>query len=245
MVVWETPATGDKMAPFEHPEQHLDRVWFSSTFDYYKVAHRGTHSLTHAAVAAHTTPFDNSPTGSGWVINGPNINFGGQVVKADQILCTHNLGYVPRYMVALGSTLLPDYYPVQRTSTTLRTVSFYATETEIRCIDIGTSSGSVAVAATTLDYDLLLFREPGDGYDPDLPVFSAKQGILGQGIVRATDSLLRRSDDDDASPFDIILSPALDIDRGFPCWVLPDGTFAMGNYAGTPPTPAIIQCVVT
>lgn len=232
-VVWETPETGDKMAPFDAPEDHLDRVWFSSTFDYYKIAHHDTHSLTHSSVSGKSTTIG-------------TVVMNGQTVAQDQVLYTHGLGYVPRYMVAIGGQLIQNFHPVQVVGTDrIRCVSFYATETEIHCINFGTSSSS-SLAAVTVDYDLLLFRPPLDGVDPELPVFSAKQGIMANGLISVDDILLRRADDLDASPFDINLGPAVDVDRGCPCWFLSDGTVvSFAAYAGSGVAPEAIQCALT
>ncbi len=232
-VAWQTPASGDKMAPFDSPELHLDRVWVSSTFDYLKVAHRGIHSLTHRAVAGKSQTFG-------------TVVMRGQTVAQDQVLYPHGLGYPPRYMVAIGGKLIQNCWPVQRVSTDrIRTASFYATSTAIHCINHGTSSAS-DLAAATIDYELLLFRPPLDGYDPDLPVFSASQGILAKGLINADDVLLRRSDDLDASPFDISLGSAVDIDNGSVRWFGPDGSVvSFGPYGGAASAPQSIQCAVT
>jgi hypothetical protein len=243
-VVWHKPASGDKMVPFNNPEDRLDLVEFSSTFDYYKILSRSTHTINHTAVAAATTIFDYNPTSGYVAITGPRIAFGGQVVKNDYLLYTHSLGYAPSYMIAIGDQLLQDYYPIQSGTDTLRTVSFYATDTEIRCVDIGTSSDVAGLSAISQDYEVLLFRPASDGYDPDLPMLSGVDGILAKGLINANDSLLRRDDGTDASPYDILLSPGVDIDRGWPCFVNGAGTLSMGTYAGTPPTPTIIQCAI-
>jgi hypothetical protein len=232
-VVWQTPVSGDKMAPFDNPELHLDRVWFASDFDYYKVAHHGVHSLTHASVAGKSQTFG-------------TVVMAGQTIAQDQVLYTHGLGYVPRYMVAVGGVLIQNSHPVQFVSTDrVRTAAFYATATAIHCINHGTSSASL-LASVAVDYELLLFRPPLDGFDPDLPVFSAKQGILAKGIIKASDILLRRADDLDASPFDIALGPAVDIDRGSMRRFLSDGTHVdFGPYGGSGVAPEYIQCAVT
>lgn len=229
-VVWETPGS-DKMAPFDAPEEHLDRVWVSSTFDYLKIAHHDAHSLTHSAVSGKSTTLG-------------SVTMAGQTVAEDQVLYTHGLGYTPRYMVAIDGHLIQNYHPVQTGTNQVRCASFYATSTAIHCINFGTSSGS-ALSAVTITYDLLLFRPPLDGVDPDLPIFSAKQGILANGLIKATDKLLRRSDDDDASPFDLNLGPAVDIDRGSAKWFLSDGsTLTFAAYAGSGVAPTSIQCAI-
>lgn len=232
-VVWDKPAAGDKMAPFDNPDAHIDLVWFNSAWDYYKVAHHGSHSLTHSLVAGKTTTVG-------------SVVMLGQSIAQDQVLYTHNLGYVPRYMIAIGGKLIQNMHPVQVVGTDqVRSVSFYATTTELRCINIGTSSGSNLPAAT-ITYDVLLFRPPMDGYDVDEAMFSGTRGVLAKGIIKGTDVMLRRSDGADASPFDISLSPALDIDRGSVKWFHSDGsTTVTGAYAGSFSAPTSIQMALT
>jgi hypothetical protein len=232
-VVFTEPPTGDAMAPFDDPVANWRFVWFASQFDYYKIAHHGAHALTHQAVA-----------GVSQVIGGLDIS--GQCLEQDQVLYTHNLGYAPRFKIAIGSVLIQNYHPVQIVgSTQVRTVAFYTTTTELHCINFGTSDAST-LAAATVTYDVLLFRPQGDGYDPTLPVFSAKRGILAQGMVRKTDVMLRRSDDLDTSPFDLNLAPSADIDRGCIQWLNPDGTTTtIGPYGGSATAPASIQCALT
>jgi hypothetical protein len=142
--------------------------------------------------------------------------------------------------------LIQNYHPVQLVGTDrMRTAAFYATSAAIHCITHGTSSDS-ALAATSVTYDLLLFRPPLDGYDPDLPVFSSKQGILAKGIIKATDKLLRRADAIDASPFDVALGPAADVDRGSIRFFQSNGTVRdFGPYGGSGAAPEYIQCAVT
>lgn len=231
-VVWQTPESGDKQAPFEHPEQHLDRIWYSSTFDYYKVAAVATVTLTHQNVPAFSFTMG-------------SVTYGGQMLEEDQLLFTHNLGYTPRFKIAIGSTLVQNYFPVQNSGGICRQVSFYATDTEIRVINYGCSNGAAACTPVNVTYTVLVFLDPNDGVDPSLPMFSARRGILARGKVKATDKLLRRSNGADLSPFDINLGPSVFIDNGAIRWFISDGTFTdFGTYGGSAVAPANLQCAV-
>lgn len=231
-VVWQTPTSGDKMAPFDHPEQHLDRVWFCSDFDYY-VALMDVQSVTiaHAAVPSGSTTL------------GP-VTLNGQIVEHDNLLLDYSalgLTEVPRYKIAIGNVLVPNGYSVQNLSARCRQVSFYASTTQLRVKDVGVSSSS-SLPAVNVTYNILLFKTPVA--DPDLPIFSARHGIMAQGKIRASEKHLRRSSTGD-TPFDINLAPSIDINDGGVKWFTPDaGAVTFGSYGGSAVAPANIQCAI-
>ena len=137
MVVWQTPSSGDVMASFTDPVANLDRIWLCSDFDYYQTAFDQNVTLSHPAVSGGSTTL------------GGDFTIAGHYVETDLAVLTHNLGYIPRFKVAIGAELIPNGWAIQTPAggdNGARLVSFYATTTEIRCSDMGWATASTLAA---------------------------------------------------------------------------------------------------
>jgi hypothetical protein len=238
LVVYDTPASGEPMAPFNDPVSYLDLVWLCSDFDYYQVAIDESVTLSHASVAG------------GNVIAWSNFTVAGHYIETDLAVLTHNLGYIPRFKVAIGAELIPNGWAIQTPAggdNGARLVSFYATTTEIRCRDMGWATGST-LAAKSQTYEVVVFEIPTA--DEELPVFdgqtgSSTVGIFCQGKFDANKKHLRRAGAGESSPFDILTSKAVDINAGAYKMYTGDGTSkTFGAYAGSLAAPSSIQCVL-
>jgi len=227
MVVWQTPDSGDVMGPFNDPVTNLDRIWLCSDFDYYQVAFDQSVTLSHASVSGANTSFASIFT------------IAGHYVESDLAVLTHNLGYIPRFKVAIGAELIPNGWAIQTPAggdNGARLVSFYATTTEIRCKDMGWATAST-LAAKSQTYEVVVFEIPTA--DNTKPVFGGKLGILCQGKFDANKAHLRRADAGESSPFDILTSKAGDINFGAYKMFTGDGTSkTFGAYGGSMSAPS-------
>jgi len=233
LVVWQTPASGDVMAPFDDPVTYLDRVWLCSDFDYYQTSFDQSVTLSHASVSGANTSL------------GGDFTIAGHYVEADLAVLTHNLGYIPRFKVAIGAELIPNGWAIQTPAggdNGARLVSFYATTTEIRCSDMGWATAST-LAAKSQTYEVVVFEIPTA--DNTKPVFGGKLGILCQGKFDANKKHLRKAASGESSPFDILTSKAIDINDGAYKMYTGDGTSkTFGAYGGSMAAPSSIQCVL-
>jgi hypothetical protein len=233
LAVWQTPDSGDVMAPFNDPIGNIDRIWLDSNNDYYQLAFDQSVTLSHPSVAG------------GYVIQWSNFTVAGHYVETDLAVLTHNLGYIPRFKVAIGAELIPNGWAIQTPSggdNGARLVSFYATTTEIRCRDMGWATAST-LAAKSQTYEVVVFEIPTA--DVTKPVFGGKLGILCQGKFDANKKHLRRADVGESSPFDILTSNAVDINAGAYKMYTGDGTSkTFGSYGGSMSAPRAIQCVL-
>jgi hypothetical protein len=238
LVVWDTPASGDVMAPFNDPVSNLDLVWLCSDFDYYQVAFDQSVTLSHPSVSGANTSFATIFT------------IAGHYVESDLAVLTHNLGYIPRFKVAIGAELIPNGWAIQTPAggdNGARLVSFYATTTEIRCRDMGWATSST-LAAKSQTYEIVVFETPTA--DRTLPVFDGQGGsptigVFCQGIFDGRKEHLRRAASGESSPFDILTSKAGDINFGAYKMFTGDGTSkTFGSYGGSLTAPSSIQCVL-
>ena len=225
--------------PAASPADWLSNVLFHSNFDNYQVAVGPTTvTVNHASVAGASTAVVNFWGGTGQVVRT------GQIGTTHDDLVTHGLGYVPKYMVISGGHIIAPGTMIQSATAQERTVTPYATSTKIRLMDIGISSGS-ALAATSRDYTVVVFRAPAT--DGDLLFdFDTSDGrlILSKDKFDSARKMLRKAGAGD-SPFDISKGPTVGIRNGVAKTVLADGTTVTesgysGSFTGSPS----IQCAV-
>lgn len=228
--VWQAYAGDNDLDAVVNPLDHLANIYCHSDFDYYVVAAQVDASVTFAAVSSGTYSMG-------------SVSITGKVTRTQQVLYAHNLGYAPKYKVADGSKLVQNGYPTQTGSNEVRTVSFSADATNIYVTDVGIA-GSSTLASVSRTFSLLLFKQVTS--DPALPLFSGPQAMLAHGRIRATERHLHNSDGvTDASPFDLNLGVAMDIENGAVKWWNPDGTTtSFGTYGGSMSAPSNIQCAV-
>lgn len=221
-------------APLNNPAAHLARIRFHSDFDCYQVHSITTVTVSHAAVAGTTTAIAAVPAFTRY----------GQVVKTALTLVTHNLGYVPSYMIESGGSLIGQSSTIQ-VENGARTVSPYATTATINLLDVGISTNAT-LSGMSKTYRVIIFRQPtADStylFDWD-PLTGAL--IMGKGKFRGSLKALRRTLLGDASPFDIPLGRTTDIRNGASRTVLADGTtYSRYGYNGSFAGSASLQCTV-
>lgn len=240
----EAPGGGDvhdiaslRNRPAASPVDWLANILFHADFDYYQVALGPTDvTINHAAVAGVVTTVVSKMSYA--------VQRAGQIVKTHYDLVTHDLGYVPRYMVISGSGIIAPGSLIQVESGRDRVVTPYATTTKIRLLDIGTSSAST-LSAMSKTYTVLVFRQPAIENAHPLD-FDADDGgtILGRGKFDSRRKMLRVAGAGD-SAFDIPRGPTSDINGGAKKTVQADGTtVTAAGYAGSFTGSPSIQCAV-
>jgi hypothetical protein len=216
--------------PFASPQDWIANVRFHSDFDYYTVHSDTAVSISHASVAGLV-----QSGGKGFGAN-PVLSYG-QSVRSDNLLVSHGLPYVPRFIIAQNNRVIPNGMITQRLDNRARIVTFYATSTQIRIVDVGVSS-DVALPAITVSYEVIVFREAvTDGSAPLLKL-SPGQCIMGQGKVDTTTKTMREGVGSD-SPFYISIGRTLDINKGKTLLILPNGEIIkeqgyFGDFMGSP-----------
>lgn len=193
MAIWEKPASGDKFAPFDSPTDHMDAVYFHSDLQYLSAPIIDQVTVNHAQVSGVTgsgvagAPGPGSPAGSQAIANG-------QIVTASHTLLTHDLGYVPPYIVLWNGVAVSGGTSVQDETNRGRLVSSYATTSIIGLREVGFSS-SANLAAVNRTYDVIVFRELDP--DPAKPLFHVKLSngtlVIGHGKIEAGQPTLRRA----------------------------------------------------
>jgi len=235
VAIWEKPPSGDPMAPFDNPYDHLEYIRFHSDLQYLANNLISTNiSINHALVAGQIGTGYSTSAGSGSTGTSPAIA-DGRITASNLDLYTHSLGYIPLFFVLYNGMILSGGVPVQFGSSQLRTVSAFATTSKIIIRDIGISS-ELDLPAVTLQYDVYIFKDPAA--DPVLPVFQVKTGapeklILGQGKIQAGQSVVRKAEPGDSPVLNFPLTRTSDTRNGNFRFLRPDGTRGdTGRYAG-------------
>lgn len=231
MAIWEKPASGDRMAPFDDPIANFGLIRFHSDFQYLSNSLRVNGiSVSHASVAGVTGTGYATPSNGNYA-TGPVAN--GQVVVTDKLLYTHGLGYVPQFMVLYNGAIVYGGTCVQQSADKqkVRFVSAYATTTEIRLQDIGISS-SDALPATSVSYDVLIFRDPAP--IPGAPLYwnTPDEITLGYGRITSEQRPLRRAVGAEDF-FYVPLGRTADIRGGAYRTISPAGPADLGTYMGS------------
>lgn len=241
MAIWEKPAAGDVMAPYDDPIENWDLVRFHSDFQYLNNAIEvSAISISHSLVAGVTGTGYSAPS-AGPGHTGPIAN--GQIVISDKTVYTHSLGYVPWFQLRFDGRVVSPGTVVQLTSDKhkVRFVAPYATSSIIGLRDIGISNSDDLPAQTSI-YDLTIFREtaevPGDPLahlriDGD-PI------TIGYGRVTSEQRPLRRAVPGDSSFF-IPYGRSLDIRNGAVRFINDADEFDIGTYIGSFATAEVIE----
>jgi hypothetical protein len=214
-VIYDSPASGDLDAPYNDPVGHNDAVYFCSDWGIYTIATMGSKSISHAAVAGYTP----AAPGTGFP-SGASI---GDSASATYVLATHNLGYVPKYMVALNGNILLNGMQVQKLTGRMRSVSAYATTTQLILWDWGNSTDQ-ALPALSLTYDYIVFQEPIA--DLAKPGFQARAGsvVMGHGKFDSSKRTMRQIAAGDTSPYWISGGPSVGLLAARWCFAFADGS---------------------
>jgi len=233
----EAPGGGDPLEPTSlmnrpviNPSGWISNIYFHSDFDYYGTAqYSPSVTLSHAALTGLTRAITIS------------LNFLGNLTTADHLLQTHNLGYIPRFMVAVGDQMIPQGTPIQDGGLgKKRFVCPYATTTEIRLFEV-IYTDDTTLSAVSQTYRVLTFDN--QAVDPILDQLLIQPGdvVFGQGKFRMDRPPIRAVAPGE-SPFSIPTSRTAAVRNGSLRVVLPNGsTYDLGPFTGSLPTPSFIN----
>jgi len=173
----EAPGGGDPQdpnsamnAPLNNPVTWFANLYFHSDFNYMEVSHGpATVNVSHPSVS--TIPSI-----------GGTISFGWGSAIADHALYAHGLGYAPLALVALGNNILWPGMPVQvQGDGGMRFCTIYTDATHVRMYEFA-SVGSANLGAVSLDYTLLVFRDPPAPTGNILFDFEPVAGTIQMGL---------------------------------------------------------------
>ena len=218
----EPVTTGDptdpnsaRNAPLNNPATNLADVYFHSDLDYMEISnYDAAKTISHALVTAAAAPGGITST----------ANFGWGTAIADHLLLTHGLGYIPHALVARGANLIYPGMPVQTDGLGgARYATIYCTTTEIRLYEFA-STGAVDLAATNLNYEIMVFKQPPAAsgsilldYDP-----TSKDVTMGLGKFDSSRRYLQVVPG--GSPLGLSYGRQIDLDNGGIRFGYPDGS---------------------
>jgi hypothetical protein len=201
-------------APALHPEDHLDLVHFHSGLDYLEVA------------ASATVPFAHASVGSTGGSTGQNIVYGWAGTVADNVLLditALGLSREPFCIVAAGGNILWPGIPVQTdTGGRNRYCTAYSTTTAVRLWESATKTSS-SLAGVTIDYDVLVFRDPPAALNSLLEAFDPDTGAYALGFDRFR-SDRRYLQLANSSPLNLATDRNIDLKNGAQRAIRADGT---------------------
>ena len=212
VAIWEKPASGDRLAPFDDPLAHFDLIRFCSDFQYLSVTEAAEVEVNHTLLAG--------ATGTGYsVSNGTDSTNSSAAITNGQTRVTtinlleHGLPYVPQFAVVHDGRLVTAGFVAQQATGQVRMVSAFANSTHICLREVAISS-SADLPAVELDYDVLVFAEPtADPTKPFLRIKPDTEICLGWGKVLDSHRALRRAASGDAT-FYVPISRTVDIRNG-------------------------------
>lgn len=246
----ETPGGGDpqdinapRNAPALDPASYLDKItWHSSLFQY-EIAYGPTVvTVNHPAVAGIVVYHGviwNAGSFSSTTPAGVAFAVAGQVVTTDHLLVTHGLGYVPKVMVVYNGSMLSMGQVVQISGQTSRTVTIYATSSGVYLREVAISS-DVSLPATSLNYTVLIFRNPTPNPLKKLFQYAVSGLSLAKGIVDSSKKYLRRTGVGD-SPFSLNLGPTIDAENGGVRYATGGVVVSEPRYTGSMAAPPYVQ----
>lgn len=230
VAVWEKPTSGDPMAPFNNPTEHMDLVRFHSDLQYLSNSIVQDVTISHTALAGsigtgYTVANDGGSSGSSQPITD------GQIRASTINLLAHGLPYVPLYYVLYNQQLVAPGFPVQVFDDRIRTISASATSNYIRLRELAVSSDQT-LPAITRNYRVLVFRDPLP--DPAKPLYHYKADslIMGHGKVDTAHRNIRKATG--GYDFYVPVKPIADTRNGAIKIIAPNGDEAsIGQYTGS------------
>ncbi|KKB09413.1 hypothetical protein [Devosia chinhatensis] len=201
--------------PLNDPLNWLANIYFHSDFNYLEVAFGPTNvTVNHSAVSVVSPPI------------GATVQFGWNGgASVDRLLFTHSLGYVPLVMAVLGNNMVWPGMPVQSQGDGgVRFATIYATSTEVRMKEFGTT-GPSTLAAASLTYTLLIFANQPSPTGNVLFDFDPVTGIVEMGRRKFKSDRRYLQVVPGGSPFGISYGGrTIDLANGAPRAVRADGT---------------------
>lgn len=191
-------------APMKTPIDHLDKVFWHSTFDQFELAYGPTNvTINHTTLAGSSTAL---------TIGSLSYLIYGSVRTTDILLLTHSLGYKPRVKVAIGGKVVAAGQIIQDNVNYRRSISVHTTTTGVYLRETAYSS-NVALPAHSQDYRVYVFAQTTAV--PGAPKFSKSGSLVtvGKDAVRSDRRYLRRTGVGDEE-FSIDSGPTIDIDNG-------------------------------
>lgn len=238
--VYVKPVSGDPLAPFNDPGQHLDKVLFHSDTDFYRV-HLGPVDVTVTlpAVAGATRNFAANPP----------LAIAGQFVTNDVLLLNHSLGYPPNYLIIWNNAELISGDLVQSVDPTTnwraRFLSHWADETGIYVRSLGGSSAT-GLPSMSFICEVVVFKlgEEAGNVVFDFDTVTGRL-TMGKGMFDSDQVLLRAQGQAGDSPYDVLVGPSMGLHNGRTRVVRGNGTAVdEPGYGGSFAAPDAFQGVI-
>lgn len=202
-------------APLLNPVGYLPNILFCSDFDYFQVVVGPSGvTITQDGLATATNSIP---------IGVYTYTLVGARAEGNYLLATHNLGYIPRYMIIYNGRLLVPNTIIRNSSGQVRVVTPYATSSQIRLHEVRLVNDS-SMPAENYSYTVVVFKQPvasGSALMENDPTTGAVR--MGYNKFDSSLRMLRRSGISGDTPFDIILQPYIDISNGRTRQVFPGG----------------------
>lgn len=192
-------------APAKSPHLYLDRVYWHTDFNQLELAlPEQVVTITHPALAGRTIAAGTSRL---------PLSIRGNLGSFNHTLVTHNLGYTPLYMVAIGNYLLPSGHIIQAVDNLrFRNVCAYANGNIIGLRDFASAS-DVALPATSVQYRILIFKKAVSDPTKALMQFNGTTLSMARNKISSDHLYIRRTQPSE-SPYDLNLGPTIDITGG-------------------------------
>jgi len=211
-------------APLKTPASHLDKLYFHTALDNLEVAFDVTTAITHALVAGSSSGGLSGGGTSGSGGNEADLTLRYGRAPTTHVLLTHNLGYIPDFMVTQGDNALFGGLPVQTNADGRgRYCSAYATTTQILLHEWSSVSGA-NLPSIALSYHVLVFREQRPAAGSNLIDFDPATGLVEMGKNRFKTDRRYLQVVPGGSPQSISYGRQMDLDRGAPRFSRADNT---------------------
>lgn len=239
----EAPGGGDPTDPNSlmnrpviSPTSWLSYLYFHSDLNYYGVVAStlGT-TITHPAIGG-----GQRQAGGGTGEVSAIVYFQGLPLATDDVLLTHNLGYVPNFYGIVNGNLMPNGTIIQQVpGVGSRFTSMYATTTQIRVYSFGYSSLST-LAAISVNYGAIVFRNAAPISTERMLDIQPGRAVFGQGKFISNQPHLRVTGSGDTQ-FSIATDRTAGIrNGGVRTWLPTGGARDWGSYNGAVPSPSFI-----
>jgi len=210
--------TSDRNRPANDPENWLANILFHSDLNYLEVAAEG--SVSHSHSSAPAASISNYGTDADAAVTAA---YGYGSTYEDFSVVTHNLGYVPYAAVIFDGKVLHPGIPVQTgTGGAVRYATAYCTTTEVR-VETWCSVGTSALSATSITYEVIVFRDPRSASGDKLIDIDDTTGVVRVGQDKFGNDRKYAQAVDGGSEFDMLNGRGGDDNNGAPRFADGDG----------------------